>query len=461
MKPSLILINPWIYDFAAFDLWSKPLGLLQLAAYLKQSDFHIHLIDCLDVHHPGMKAGPAMKRPRRDPYGAGKFWKETIPKPEPLRNISRPYSRYGISPSLFEQELRRCGKPSAILITSLMTYWYPGVRDAVRIAKEVYPHVPVILGGVYATLCHQHAVNCSGADRVISGDGMAAILKVLDEYGIPVPTDNPNPGARLRPAFDLLSKNNYICIMTSSGCPYRCKYCASHRLNPQFLQRDPDEALDEILYWHKAFGIRDFAFYDDALLMASRTHLGVLLEKLAGLDLNLRFHTPNAMHVKNVTPDISKLMYQTGFRTIRLGVEALDMAFHRDLDNKMEEGDFERAVHSLRAAGFTSQQIGAYILIGLPGQSIESIEETITMVGSAGALPYPSEYSPIPFTALWEKAIAFSKYDLANEPLFHNNTLFPCWSDSMKQKAVTLKRAASEIRRTLLPGASILHRSKK
>jgi hypothetical protein len=31
----LILINPWIYDFAAYDLWSKPLGLLYLAGYLR------------------------------------------------------------------------------------------------------------------------------------------------------------------------------------------------------------------------------------------------------------------------------------------------------------------------------------------------------------------------------------------------------------------------------------------
>ena len=446
MKPSLILVNPWIYDFAAFDLWSKPLGLLQLAAYLRQYDFRVHLIDCLDVHHPRMKAGATWKRPRRDPYGTGKFWKETISKPEPLQNISRPYSRYGISPSLFEEELRHCGRPSAILVTSLMTYWYPGVRDAVRIAKAVYPDVPVILGGIYANLCHRHAVDCCGADRVISGDGMATILKVLDEYGIPAPADNPNPERALRPAFDLLTRIDYICIMTSRGCPYQCKYCASRHLNPLFVQRDPEEVLDEILYWHRDFGVRDFAFYDDALLVGSRSHLGVLLEKLARLDLDLRFHTPNAMHVKDITFEIAGLMYRTGFRTIRLGLEALDMAFHRDLDNKVKEGDFERAVRNLRTAGYSSQQIGAYILMGLPGQSAESVAETITLVGGAGASPYLSEYSPIPLTALWEKALTSSQYDLIQEPLFHNNTLLACWSEPMKKKAVTLKRMASEIR---------------
>ena len=447
MKPSLILVNPWIYDFAAFDLWSKPLGLLQLASYLRQHDFRVHLIDCLDVHHPRMKTGGGTwKRPRRDPYGTGKFWKQTIPKPDPLKDIPRPYSRYGISPSLLEEDLRRCGRPSAILVTSLMTYWYPGVRDVVRMAKTVYPDVPVILGGIYANLCHGHAADCSGADRVISGDGMDGILKILNEYGIPAPEDNPPPEKRLRPAFDLLTRIDYICIMTSKGCPYRCKYCASHHLNPGFIQRDPEEVLDEILSWHKDFGVRDFAFYDDALLAGSTNHLGVLLEKLAGLDLNLRFHTPNAMHVKDITFELARLMHRTGFRTIRLGLEALDMAFHRDLDNKIKEGDFERAVQNLRRAGYGSRQIGAYILLGLPGQSAESVAETITLVGSAGASPYLSEYSPIPHTALWEKAMAASEYDLLREPLFHNNTLLACWDEPMKRKAATLKKMASEIR---------------
>ena len=55
MASDLILINPWIYDFAAYDLWSKPLGLLYIAGYLRECGYTIHLVDCLDVHHPGMK----------------------------------------------------------------------------------------------------------------------------------------------------------------------------------------------------------------------------------------------------------------------------------------------------------------------------------------------------------------------------------------------------------------------
>lgn len=446
MTPTLILINPWIYDFAAYDLWSKPLGLLYLAGYFRQCGFNIHLIDCLDVHHPEMKADPSMKMPTRRAYGTGKYWRKRIRKPSPLSYIPRPYSRYGLSLKVFEEELNKIRGPAAILVTSLMTYWYPGVKEVIRLSKKIHPDIPVILGGIYARLCHNHAIQNSGADIVVTDNNSDSLLELLDEYGIPTPGPLPDPDRTPYPAFDLLTRIAYICILTSTGCPYRCRYCASHYLDPDPTRRDPDEVLEEILYWHKGFGVRDFSFYDDALLIDSDNHIGVILERLARLHLNLRFHTPNALHVKEITPDIAILMHKTGFRTIRLGLETSDFSIHRDLDNKITEGDFERAAGHLLQAGFTSNQIGAYILIGLPGQSVVSVIDTINFVARTGTTPFLSEYSPIPHTFLWKEALSHSQYDLASEPLFHNNTLLPCWDDSQKEELPRLRKRVLEIR---------------
>jgi len=446
MKPTLILINPWIYDFAAYDLWSKPLGLLYLAGYLKECECHIHFIDCLDVHHPKMLACTTLKPPKRHPFGTGKYWREVVPAPAPLKDISRPYGRYGILPELFKEELKTVSKPSAILVTSLMTYWYPGVREAIRMAKEVHPGVPVILGGIYARLCYEHAVMNSGADRVVSSHGLASLSAALAEYGTHIPADRSDNGPAAFPAFELLTKIDYVCIMTSSGCPFRCQYCASHFLNPELSRRESDEVLEEIVYWHREFAVEDFAFYDDALLAGSGNHTAGLLEGLARLGLTLRFHTPNALHVRGITGEIARLMRRTGFQTIRLGLETSDMPLHRELDNKVSTGDFDRSMHHLQKAGFGSREIGAYILVGLPEQDVDAIAETLDFVAAHGGVPYLSEYSPIPHTPLWEKAVAASQYDLLSDPLFHNNTLLPCWDEARKRGLPRLKRRVSEIR---------------
>jgi radical SAM superfamily enzyme YgiQ (UPF0313 family) len=327
-----------------------------------------------------------------------------------------------------------------------MTYWYPGVKEAISLAKEIHPGVPVILGGIYARLCNDHALQNSGADHVTNDCHLNSLLKVLSDYGIATTATLPDSNRIPYPAFDLLSQIEYVCLLTSQGCPYRCRYCASNFLNPDIIQRDPGELLDEIIFWHKNFDVRDFAFYDDALLMASGTHLGVLLEHIARLHVRVRFHTPNALHVREITEDIAKLMHRTGFQTIRLGLETSDFSLHRDLGNKIAEGDFERAVHALLKAGFTNNQIGAYILIGLPGQSTASVVETIDFVAKTGAIPFLSEYSPIPHTDLWKEAVSHSEHDLCSEPLFHNNTLLPCWDDSQKNGLSGLKKRVLEIR---------------
>jgi hypothetical protein len=446
MTPSLILINPWICDFAAYDLWSKPLGLLYLAGYLRHCGFKIHLIDCLDVHHPGMKGDISMKKPKRRLYGTGKYWRQEIPKPSPLKDIPRPYSRYGLSLKIFSDELNKIQKPAAILVTSLMTYWYPGVREVISIARNAHPGVPIILGGIYARLCHKHALQIMPADRVVTDNDPASLLKTLSKLGISTPKPPPGSGVPPYPAFDLLTQIDYVCLLTSKGCPYRCRYCASHFLDPQPIHREPEDVLEEILFWYTDYQVRDFAFYDDALLIDAEKHMALLLEKLAQHQLDLRFHTPNAVHVNEITSEIANLMQQTGFQTLRLGLETSDFSLHRDLDNKIAEGDFERAVQVLLKAGFGHNAIGAYILMGLPGQSTDSVMDTIDFVANTGAIPFLSEYSPIPHTALWQRATDHSAYDIASEPLFHNNTLLPCWDISQKKDLPRLKRRVLELR---------------
>jgi len=444
MASTLILINPWIYDFAAYDLWSKPLGLLYLASCLRGCGFQIKLIDCLDVHHPGMDTLPV-----RRAYGTGKYRRDSVPKPEPLKHVPRPYSRYGMDRMLFEEELKAVIDPAAILITSLMTYWYPGVKEAITLARRVHPTAPVILGGIYARLCHAHARQHAGADHVFSRggiDGPDSAIKMMAHFGIHAQKMCPYEPRHPYPAFDLLHRIEYVTLQTSTGCPYRCRYCASPLLNPDISRRDPLEVFDEIRYWHDHHAVRDFAFYDDALLFRSESHIAVLLEHLIRSKMDLRFHTPNALHIREISPEMADLLYHAGFHTIRLGLETSDMDLHQDLDKKLSEGEFGTAVENLKKAGFDKRSIGAYILMGLPGQSVDSVMETIEFTGTAGATPYLAEYSPLPHTPLWEKALIHSRYDLAHEPLFHNNTLLPCWDEDKMARIPELKKRVMQYR---------------
>jgi hypothetical protein len=76
MKPRILLVNPPIYDFSAYDFWLKPYGLLRVAGFLReQGDFE--LFDYLDRFDPRVPPG----RYRTDFCGRGAFCCEPAEKP--------------------------------------------------------------------------------------------------------------------------------------------------------------------------------------------------------------------------------------------------------------------------------------------------------------------------------------------------------------------------------------------
>ncbi|MGD8725220.1 MAG: hypothetical protein PVG00_14865, partial [Desulfobacterales bacterium] len=62
----------------------------------------------------------------------------------------------------------------------------------------------------------------------------------------------------------------------------------------------------------------------------------------------------------------------------------------------------------------------------------------------AGITPILAYYSPIPHTALWPTAVSASRYDLAADPIFANNSIFPCQSETFDWETISaLKELAS------------------
>lgn len=441
MAPFFLLIQPWIYDFAAYDLWIKPLGLLIIASALRRAGCGVHLIDCLCADHPDMRHFPGIRQPVRREDGRGHLYRQEIDKPLCLAEIRRKYSRYGLHPDIFLKELRSLPRPDAILVSSMMTYWYPAVADCIRFAKETFPETPVLLGGVYATLCTEHARNHTRADLVLPGPFCPDMLLEI-ERAAGIHLFDHSFDANLDPDCSLLHNHTAIPVLTSVGCPFRCPYCASSLLHPHFMQKDPSAVADFICYWYER-GATDFVFYDDAILVNADLHLVPMLQKIQEFDIHARLHAPNGLHVRYIDDRIASLMKDSGFTTLRLSLETIDPDMQQYIGAKVSEKDFSRAVSSLKRAGFTSENIGVYILAGLPFQKARSVERTVDYVKSFGLRPMIAEYSPIPGTPLWAESVRCSPFPIAQEPLFHNNSILPCrWDGFTLEDLNRLKRIA-------------------
>ena len=410
-RGNVLLVNPWIYDFAAHNLWIEPIGLLMIASALRENDYTVTVVDCL-APHPGAPAARA--------NGSGKFAKTALEKPDAVKFVPRCYGRYGVPVARFETALTEAPKPDVIMVGSGMTYWYPGVVEAITRLRAWYGGVPVVLGGVYATLCSGHAQMRSGADAVVTGPGVASALSFVDEATghDSAPERYADPCSWPAPAHDLVSRP-FAAIVTSWGCPYRCTYCASHKLAPRFVRREPDEVVDEIARCVQR-GIEDFAFYDDALLVGGGHCFAAILKAVVARGLRVRFHTPNGLHARGITDSLAQLMRQAGVATVRLSLETINPLRQQSTGAKVTTSEFEEAISHLRSAGYGRAELGAYILAGLPGQMLAEVEDTVEFVHRLGVQAKLALFSPIPGTPEGDRALA-----PGTDPLLHNNTVYP------------------------------------
>ncbi len=103
MLPTVLLVNPPVYDFAAYDFFYKPLGLLYLAGFLRRAGYHVELVDAMDRRCSDMAGYQPDGRTRSD--GTGKYYSEIIDKPECLGHVERHYRRYGFPEEVLARSL--------------------------------------------------------------------------------------------------------------------------------------------------------------------------------------------------------------------------------------------------------------------------------------------------------------------------------------------------------------------
>lgn len=397
----ILLVNPYIYDFTAYDLWLRPLGLLYIAAVLKKyTNCELYWLDVLDRFQENAysPADPAMKRSKAN--GRGKYHREIVEKPPIYEKTPRTYARYGISLEIFREKMNQIPTVDMILVTTLMTYWIDGIKFTIDTLKERFPTAKIVIGGVLPGLVPVDRLrSLIEVDYFVNGYGEDKILKIIEAdgglvYSFPGFSNIDNIPY---PAVEFLSSRNFLPLMTSRGCPFRCTYCASGILNEKFLERAPEKILDEIYYMHNTYGTQHFVVFDDALLVNKRKRFLKVFHKVSET-LKVNFHTPNGLHVGEIDRETAEVLFNSGFKTLRLSFESTTSEILSKSSNKVTIQQMLTAVKNLEAAGYERKDIAVYLLFGVPGQRLQQIEQDLQFVKSLGVTPHLSYFSAVPGT---------------------------------------------------------------
>jgi hypothetical protein len=406
MTAKILLVNPPIYDFAAYDFWLKPYGLLEVAGFLRgKADFT--LFDYLDRQHPFMTIKNEL---HSDQWGRGRFYRQKIPNPGPLANIPRYFRRFGLPRDMFIEFLQQHQSFNFALIQTTMTYWYQGVQEVISDIRTHLPKTKIVLGGNYVTLCAGHAEKL-GADLLIRGTDLKPLWEFLNI------SPNMDQPALWQTYHDL----KVGVLKLSQGCPFTCTYCSVPRVYGKFKARPMDRSLDELELLAQQ-QVKNIAFYDDALLFDAENVLMPFLEQVLKRNIKVNFHSPNALNARFITKELAELLVRAGFKTFYLGFESSASKWQSKTGSKVSSDELARAVKCLRAAGAEPAEITAYQILGHPHGDSQQLEGTMQFANSLGIRGTLADFSPIPGTADGNYC---SKWVDMSEPLFQNKTAFP------------------------------------
>jgi len=199
--------------------------------------------------------------------------------------------------------------PEEVWVTTLFTYWAPHVKAAIEGYRSLVPRARFVVGGIYASLFPVNQVLAyTGCDEVVQG--------VVEE------------AESLVPAYDLLEEYtgrtlDYQILHASRGCPRRCRFCGTWKLEPQF--RAEKSIRDKIVK-------RNLVFYDNNLLM--NPHIDSILDELAELRRTRRIGWCESQsgfdgRILAQRPELAAKLRAAGFRNPRIawdhGIEQQDL----------------------------------------------------------------------------------------------------------------------------------------
>jgi len=269
-----------------------------------------------------------------------------------------------------------------------------GALDVAKTAKQLDPNVKIVFGGVAATYLWEHfLVHFPQVDFIVLGEGEYSFLELIrsmerDELANPETVKGiafrkrgaviKTEPAELIDDLDQLpipaKYFSYQYVALTRGCPANCSFCGS----PQFWKRkvrwhSADYFVNqlELLYQR---GVSFFYFSDDTFTLKKNLVIAICRQILArGLDINWYAIS----RVDHIDEEILYWMRKAGCIQISYGVESGSEKIRRLLNKKISTEQIKRAFSLTTSYSILAR---AYFIYGCPGESVETIDQSIDLI---------------------------------------------------------------------------------
>jgi radical SAM superfamily enzyme YgiQ (UPF0313 family) len=328
-------------------------------------------------------------------------------------------------------ELVRKIKDSVVVGITTTT---PTFNTALKYAKKIkstLENVFVILGGIHVSFMPYSALKHEFVDAVCIGEGEYTLLEAVERLdrgkslegvrGLMYKEDGriidngrrdfiKNLDELPFPAYDLLPLEKYSILgqklehfplMSSRGCPFGCRYCASSRfMGRMFRARSAENVADEIEWLNDKFGAKYVAFGDDTFTLSKKRVLEFCREiRERGLDVEWSCSS----RVDTIDGETIREMKRAGCNCIYYGVESANPQILNNFYRKRIK--LEQVIDAVKKTKENEILTVCSFIIGAPMETREDMMRTLKF--SIKLDPDYAQYSiltPYPGTEIYEEA---------------------------------------------------------
>lgn len=190
----------------------------------------------------------------------------------------------------------------------------------------------------------------------------------------------------------LKGKMLYTSVQMSRGCPFSCVFCACDLHGKRFRLRSIENVMQEIEYVVNDLGVQHIYFVDDTLTL-NRKFIMSLCDEIE--KRNLKFTFEGSTRANLWDEEMVKRLKDCGLIRISFGLESADPQVREIIRKNVPMDSYAESNRLSNRMGI--ETINS-VIIGLPGDSRESIKRTVDYLCRARdllhvtlniAIPYP------------------------------------------------------------------------
>ena len=242
----------------------------------------------------------------------------------------------------------------------------------------------------------------SGVNGLVYRDGdrlvhTASRAFVADLDRLPFPTRNRFDNDAYKKYYRKNFHYTTTSMITSRGCPFNCDFCSRPIFGADMRVRSVGNIVDEVEQI-AGMGYDRVWFADDCFTLNNR-HLTAVCNELAGRHLDVGWECLSRVDTMNA--DVAAAMKRSGCIRVFFGIESGNDSVLGIMNKRITTDQAQHAVTTAKAAGL---KVGAFFIVGYPGESDKTVLDTIRFASKlpldylSFTLPYP-----IPGTPLYER----------------------------------------------------------